>query len=367
MEYPHVSLIILNWKGWMDTIECLESVYQINYPNYDVLIVNNGTEDSLNNIKEYFGNDVLGSGLFKHSQMNISTEILNVSIKLVGNEKSPEYSDSYINKQLILIDNQKNCGFADGNNIGTQYALTNLVSDYVLLLNNDTLVDKNFLNELVNVAENHVNAGSVQSLLLKSDEKSTVDSSGQQMLTWGAKEISEPIETPTKQEIEIFGACAASALYRGDLIKKIGLFDSDFFVLLEDVDLSWKIRLYGLKSYLAVNSVVYHKRGISKTNSMNCIFNTVIHKKNPEKVLKWYHESKNWLIIFIRYYPLRMVFISLFKCPKKVFLTFLLFSYSSIKIGKAKRGIRLLLNNNKIRKKNRKNKLLKDIQNKWIK
>ena len=53
-NYPRVAIIILNWNGWEDTIECLESLYQITYPNYDVIVVDNGSEDeSIEKIKEY--------------------------------------------------------------------------------------------------------------------------------------------------------------------------------------------------------------------------------------------------------------------------------------------------------------------------
>ena len=54
MDYPRVSIIILNWNGWKDTIECLESLYKINYPNYDVIVIDNDSKDgSIEKIKEY--------------------------------------------------------------------------------------------------------------------------------------------------------------------------------------------------------------------------------------------------------------------------------------------------------------------------
>jgi GT2 family glycosyltransferase len=358
-----VTIIILNWNGWKDTIECLESVYQNNYPNFNVIVIDNGSnDDSVKQIKKYCeGRIKTESSYFTFDSNNKPIKYLEIRQK---QEKTKIMKHS--NNELILIKNTENRGFAEGNNIGVNYALNHINSEYIMLLNNDTIVEKNFLTELVNVLNKHDDAGSVQSLLLKPN-KLNVDSSGQKMLCWGAKEITEPITSPFNQTIEIFGACAASALYRKDLIKKIGLFEDDFFVLLEDVDLSWKIKLLGFKSYLAGNSVVYHKRGISKTNSLNYILKTAIHKKNPQKLMKWYHESKNWFIIFIRYYPLRMLFISLIKCPKKVFLSFLLLFYSSVRTGNTYKVLILFSKNYKIRNKNKKNELLVNIQNNWIK
>lgn len=358
MKYLHVSIIILNWKNYKDTIKCLESVYQIDYPYYDVVMVNNGSEESLKNIENYFnGNIVSESEFFSYSKRSMPLKILEI---LVKNNKN-----LHLNKQLILINNDKNYGFAEGNNIGVGYALKNLKTDYILLLNNDTVVDVNFLKELVKVAESDKNIGSVQSLLLK-DDKISIDSLGQKALSWGAEEITVKSEKHLQSKVEIFGACAASALYRSDLIKQISLFDKDFFVLLEDLDLSWRIRLMGMKSMLASNSVVYHKRGISQQRSLNNTINILIHKKTHENLLKWYHGSKNLLIIFIRYYPLKMIFISMIKCPKGLLFTFFLFVYTSIRLKKTRKALRLLLKNIKIRKKNKNNDLLADMQKKWI-
>ena len=362
MEYPHVSVIILNWKSWKDTIECLKSVYQISYPNYNIVVVNNGSQESFKNIEEYF-TVIDDSKFFSYSNKNFPIKILDASLN--KNEKNKKFGGYYLNKELILIKNDKNYGFAEGNNIGVEYALKNLKSDYILLLNNDTQVDVNFLNELVKVAESDKNIGSVQSLLLKND-KVSIDSLGQEMLIWGFADITDRLEKPLPPTFEIFGSCAASALYRGNLIKKIGLFNKVFFVLLEDVDLSWRIRLSGMKSMLASNSWVYHKRGISESKSLNEVINIIIHEKPPETLLKWYHESKNWLIIFIRYYPLKMIFISILKCPKKVFITFFLFFYASIMLKKTQKTLQLLLKNLKFRKKNKANYLLNIIQKKWI-
>ena len=106
-----VSIIILNWNKYEETIECLDSLRNITYPNYNIILVDNGSE----------GPDV----------------------KILG-----ERYGNYIN----IIKNDKNYGFAEGCNIGLRYALSNKNPDYVLLLNNDTIVDPNFLTELVKVA-----------------------------------------------------------------------------------------------------------------------------------------------------------------------------------------------------------------------
>jgi len=113
MENPKVAIIIVNWDGWEDTIECLESLYRIDYPNYEIIIIDNHSQDdSVRRIKDY--------------------------------------SEG---KELTIIENEDNYGFAEGNNIGIRYALKYLKPKYILLLNNDTVVDKDFLKELISAGE----------------------------------------------------------------------------------------------------------------------------------------------------------------------------------------------------------------------
>ncbi|MEN6514775.1 glycosyltransferase, partial [Methanoculleus sp.] len=152
---PRVSIIILNWNGWKDTIECLESVYQITYQNYDVIVVDNGSEnESIEKIKEYArGNLEVTSRFFDYSRENKPLHYIEYSLDETKAEKGKEaeIADLPSWKKLILINNMKNYGFAEGNNIAIRYALKVLNPEYVLLLNNDTIVDRNFLDELVNV------------------------------------------------------------------------------------------------------------------------------------------------------------------------------------------------------------------------
>lgn len=321
---PPVSIIILNWNGWKDTIECLNSISKISYPKFDVIIIDNYSEDeSIIEIEKHI--DVL-------------------------NSKRPFKS--------ILIQNKKNYGFAEGNNIGIRFAIKSNHPDYVLLLNNDTTVDKNFLNEIVKVAEENLTIGSVQSLLLKPGGK-IIDSMGQELTTWSARDIEMGNEYRNLNEnMEIFGACAAAALYRTDVLEDVGFFDKDFFAIYEDVDLSWKIRLAGFKSILAVNSHVYHKRNISKNVSE---INLGWMKNDSKR----YHLTKNMLILAIKYHSTSFLW-----NPKYVFKLFLTVwgcLYYSVLSGKLKITIRILKKKFVIRETFKNNSLLEKIQNTWVK
>jgi len=164
-DYPKVSIIILNWNGWEDTIECLESLYQITYPNYDVIVVDNGSEDeSIEKIKEYAeGNIEVESKFFEYSDRDKPIKIIEYKREEAeaGGGKEEDIADLPSNKRMIITKNEKNYGFAEGNNIGMRYALKALNPEYVLLLNNDTVVDKEFLGELVKVWESDEKIGIV--------------------------------------------------------------------------------------------------------------------------------------------------------------------------------------------------------------
>ena len=145
---PKVAVVILNWNGYEDTIECLESLRQITYSNYSTIIVDNASSDtSLEKIRKYCKGEIeVKSAFFKHS-------LINKPVKIVEYTKEQCKKIEFNSAEVVLIKNDKNYGFAEGNNIGIRYGLNNLNPDYFLLLNNDTVVDSDFLRELIKVSE----------------------------------------------------------------------------------------------------------------------------------------------------------------------------------------------------------------------
>lgn len=259
MNQHKVSIIIVNWNGLEDTIECLHSLGRVNYANYEVIVVDNGSEGRDAKVfKERFGNNIK------------------------------------------LIENDRNYGFAEGNNIGISYALQNSNPDYILLLNNDTVVDADFLSELVKTAESGEKIGAVQSKILRKDNPNIIDSAGQEIFSDGsARDISINNSDDGRFDSvrEIFGPCAAAALYKSEALRNVGLLDKRFFILLEDVDLSWRLRLCGYSTLFVPSSLVYHKRGISGGQTPTGSHINII----------LYYGSKNGLCLLIKYYPLNLI------------------------------------------------------------
>jgi GT2 family glycosyltransferase len=259
-----ISIIILNWNGWQDTIECLESLYQNNYPNYDIIVVDNASNnDSINKIKEYCNGKLkVESPSFEYNNSNKPIRVLDPNVGTNRNE-----SDLSSSRKLNLIKNDENLGFAEGNNVGIRYALENLDPDYILLLNNDAVVDKNFLMEMLKVSESDNKIGITGSKIYYYDEPNRIWFA-RGKISWkfcrglniGYNEIDNG-QYDTIAEMEYASGCVF--LIKVEVIDKIGLIDKRFFLYFEEID--WTLRASELdyKIVFAPKGKVWHK--ISKS------------------------------------------------------------------------------------------------------
>ncbi len=278
---PRVSIIILNWNGWRDTIECLESLYQITYPDYDVIVVDNGSVDeSIEKIKEYCeGKIEVNSRFFEYSDKNkpiIIIEYPREEAESCGsNEK--EIADLPSNRKLILIKNEKNYGFAEGNNIAMRYALTSFNPDYILLLNNDTVVDKGFLTELVKIADNDEIGftGPKTYYYNFNGRRDIINFAGGKLNMWkgkshhiGGTEIDIGQHDNVRKVDYIEGSCM---LVRKEIFTKIGLLDPKYFAYWEETDWCMRGHRAGYKLVYAPKSKIWHKVS-SSVNSKTKIY-----------------------------------------------------------------------------------------------
>lgn len=217
--YPLVSIIILNYNGQKFLKNCLKSVLDSDYDNFEIILVDNGSTDN--------------------------------SIEVAKSFKS--YS------KLKMICLKKNLGFSQGNNIGASAAS----GKYLLFLNNDTVVDKKWLKELVQVMESDPNVGVAQPKLLFLDRPNEVQSAGNFIDTLGftiprVRLIEERKKVNEQAEI---AATGAALLIRKDLFVQICRFEPSFFVYYEDTDLSWRVRMAGKSVLFVPSSIVYHAEG----------------------------------------------------------------------------------------------------------
>lgn len=254
---PKVSIIILNWNGWEDTIECLESIYQIDYPNYNVIVVDNGSEDeSIKNIKDYAeGKANVASKFFEYTPENKPIKVFEYEREEAeaGGGKGKEMEDLPSNRKMVIIKNGENYGFAEGNNIAMRYALKALNPDYILLLNNDTVVDPEFLTELVKVAEGDEVLGIAGPKIYYYDEPKRIWATGDR------KSMDKMDDGRYNHIREVKWVVGCAFFVRATLMDKIGLLDPDFFLYGEESDYCIRVKKAGYKLYFVPDSIVRHK------------------------------------------------------------------------------------------------------------
>lgn len=230
-----ISIIILNYNGNRFLLNCLRSVLSTDFPDFEVILVDNGSTDrSIELARTVYGND----------------------------------------PRLFFIMNPQNLGFGEGNNVGVKSSR----GRYIVFLNNDVEVDPSWLMELVNGIESDQTIGAAQSKLLLLDDKGLIDSAGDCVNTLGFSCSRGRGQTDVGQYDridDIFSARGAAMIVKRTVFEAVGGFDSLYFVQYEDIDLGWRIRLAGYRIVFVPKSIVFHAGRIA-TNKMkpsNVVFN----------------------------------------------------------------------------------------------
>lgn len=302
-----VSIIVLNWNNWQDTIECLESLFQIEYECYDVILVDNGSDDdSVEKVKEYAeGKLEVKTDFFKFDYTNKPLNVIELDKDNYDNIKS----ENYFNKNLFIIKNDRNYGFAEGNNVGIDFSLKNLKPDYIEILNNDIVVSKNYLRELIKVIDNNKKIAMVGPKIYFYDYKGRKDvqtAMGGYINWWiypGYNYLKLPIKET--EPFEVDWITGASLLMRADL-PNIFL-GKEFFFGAEDIDLSLRLKDAGYIIKLVPKSEIWHKISLSRYKK----FNTNI-KRLRNTIKSHFKLVKNHKSIYPLYYLLytiEMIFI----------------------------------------------------------
>lgn len=270
---PVVYAVILNWNGWHDTLPCLESLLQCDYPNLRVIVCDNGSTDtSQTRIREWAAGHLEvprpAGGTLRRLIGNNSPAP--VELQELDRAAATRPSPPRAAAPLVLIQNGRNLGFAGGNNVGLRYALAQPDCDYVWLLNNDTLVARDALSEMVARLQAEPGAGVCGATLLDYDRPRTVQAlAGARFNPWlgtiapvgaGLSLDDRPPATAVEAALDyVIGACM---LVSRSWLEEVGLLSEDYFLYFEEVD--WASRAAGrYRQVYAPRSLVYHKQGAS--------------------------------------------------------------------------------------------------------
>lgn len=272
-QYPLVWIVLLNYKGCQDTIECIESLEQITYPNYRIIVVDNDSKDG-------------------------SEETLR--------NKFPQH---------IIIQSGDNLGFSGGNNVGIKYALENR-ADYILLLNNDTLVEPNFLEPLVEESEKDKSIGIAAGKINYYYDKNIIWAAGGYISEikgcgyhYGINQ-EDLGQYDIRQEVSFLTGCIQ--LIKREVLEKVGLYDEDYFLYMEDVDYCCRVKKTGFKLMYVPKSKIYHK--VSASTGENSPL--MLYYMNRNRLLfirKNYKVFLNNMLFYIFFFLSRIINVRVYK------------------------------------------------------
>ena len=229
------AVIILNWNGFDDTVECIDSILSFNSDLIDIFLVDNGSEtNDLEKLKARYGEEI------------------------------SEY-----------IQNDSNLGFSGGNNVAIDAAIS-MDYQYICTLNNDTVVTENWIEDILLTLDLDPSLGSAGGKLMIYGQANILNSTGIIPMPQGAgidRGRFTPDDGRFDDETDVFGITAGYCVYRSEALKQVGLFDDDFFAYNEDVDLAWRLQLHGWGSKYVPDCVVFHK------------FSATTGQRNPFKII----------------------------------------------------------------------------------
>jgi len=317
IEWPKVAIIILNWNGWKDTIECLESVFRNTYPNYQGIVVDNGSTDgSIEKIKAWAeGKQEVLTPELNHSLYHLSHPPIEKPIHYIYySREEVEKGDNFkkgvelisdwniknkrisIQYPLVLIQIDKNLGFGGGNNVGIEYYIFSKNDyDYILLLNNDTIVKPNFLNELIKYYNGET--GICAPIIFKYYKPNEIWSSGGKynIFLGTYSHIITEIKEKQRHTDFITGCCW---LIKIEVLKKIGLLEDAYFLYSEDTDYCYRLKRAGYKLKIISSSVIFHK--VNKTTSKNLpLMFYYLHRSKLMFIYKNYKGFKKYFYLMI--------------------------------------------------------------------
>jgi GT2 family glycosyltransferase len=262
----HVYIVVLNWNGWRDTIECLESLFRLDYPDYTVVVCDNASsDDSWQRIQSWARGEITAScansELGHLTSPPVTKPVPFVSYSSPFASVTAPMSDC----SLALIQTGSNLGFAGGCNVGLRYALAQSNCEYAWLLNNDTIVERDALSSLVEEMNRRPRLGICGSVLVDYSSPKVVQVLGGRRYTpWSGRVLPHGklslSELPPSQPIDYVHG--ASMLVSREFLESVGLMEESYFLYFEELD--WSMRAGGrfLLGYSPL-SFVYHKEGMS--------------------------------------------------------------------------------------------------------
>lgn len=272
-----VSVIIPNYNGEKYLENCMDSLMKQDVRSFEIIVIDDASDDE--------------------------------SMKKIIN-KYPE-NGAFPRTRYVWHDNNK--GFCYSVNEGIALA----EAPYVLLLNNDTVAETSFVKEMFYAIRRSEKIFSVQAKMLSLSDRNVIDDAGDYYCSIGwayaagkGKQAFRKKTSRYQKERKIFAACGGAAIYRKEILQKIGGFDEQHFAYLEDIDIGYRAKLHGLHNLFTPKAVVYHA-GSGASGSRYNKFKTRLSARNSVYII--YKNMPDWQIIvnfphFVIGFSLKVIF-----------------------------------------------------------
>ncbi|WP_051254703.1 glycosyltransferase family 2 protein [Halobacillus kuroshimensis] len=270
---PSVCVVIVNFNGTKDTLDCLDSLTDQTYPNIQVIVVDNASDN----------------------QEELETALLPYSCHLV---------------QL-----EENRGFAAGNNAGVKYAMEQLHPDYILMLNNDTVVSPDFLSPLVYELQQDTGVGACCSHInYHNPSKQTWYGGG--YINWKtgtAVHALQDYQSSSSRDVEFLTGCAL--LFPTRMIQEIGYLNEDYFLFYEDTEFCVRMKKAGYRLRYVPESLIYHK--VSATAGFRSPLANYYGTRNKIQFM-YLHSNRLNYTFFLCYFSMKTVVkLLVYRCKGK--------------------------------------------------
>lgn len=292
-----MHIVLLNWNGWRDTVECLESVYRSTFRDYCVMVVDNGSEDdSIERIEAWARGEVPTTSRYLEDG-----PARRDSVHLVRRKREELDGREIGVGDLLLVDVGENLGFAAGCNVGIRHALAT-GADFVFLLNNDTVLDSEALQRLVGFLDEHGEMDVVTGQIRFYDEPQRIWNCGGELKWYGGRKYhylhADVGRVPQVGFRAISFVTGCAAMFRTSLFKEIGNLSNRFFFGEEDFELAQRMKRVGRRMACRFDAVIYHKvsRAIRQATDGKGLRSVYLYYLNRFVDMRSFWPSGRWRI-----------------------------------------------------------------------
>jgi hypothetical protein len=312
---PKVYIIVLNYKNWQDTVECLESLFKLDYKNYQIIVVdNNSPNDSIERITKWANGNETVISVVNPELQHLSFPPVQKPVRFKLLSQTESLIQNSITDKLILIKADQNRGYSAGNNIALKYGLAQNDADFFWILNNDVVVEPNALSTLTEKAafykESNQKVGIIGGKVMYYHLPNRIQAASGSFfrlktarLTTGLGHFEED-KGQYDKEVAVDFVMGACMFVSKEYIEEVGLLSEEYFLYLEEPDWVEKGKRKGAwETGYAWNAKIYHKEGGASGGGT--------HRKNKISFLADFYVQRNKILFTRKFYPQYLPFVYL--------------------------------------------------------